>query len=142
MSIPDSPPKSNADYSFSERMNIIWRCVFNRCPLCSQRGISRPFHFPKVCPNCGTIFDRGNGFLLSALPAVYFMFTIFWLIPLMVIFLKGQLSFPVTMGLILGGAILVPVLFFNYCKMLALALYYFFLPRELYHPETQDNLTS
>jgi uncharacterized protein (DUF983 family) len=129
-------------YSFGYRMNIIWRCVFNRCPSCSLPGISRPFAFPKACPRCGIVYDRGNGFLLSALPAVYFMFTLFWLVPLMVLFLQHKISFPLTMWLVAGGAVVIPVLLFNYCKMLALALYYFFLPRELNHPEEQDNLTN
>ena len=130
------------DYSFGDRMGIIWRCVFNRCPKCSQGGISRPFSFPTSCPKCGTVFDRGNGFLLSALPAVYFMFVLFWLIPLLVLFLKGLLDFTIAMTLVAVGAVLVPVLLFNYCKMLALALYYFFMPHELYRPELQDNLDS
>lgn len=135
-------PSANHVYSFNERMAIIWRCVFNRCPRCSHGGISRPFHFPKRCPQCDTVFDRENGFLLSALPAVYFIFTLFWLIPALLLFIKGMLDFTVTMIVVGVGAILIPVLLFNYCKMLALALYYFFLPRELYHPHLQDNLTS
>lgn len=130
------------NYTFNDRMNIIWRCVFNRCPRCAKSRISRPFHFPKDCPQCATVFDRGNGFLLSALPAVYFLYALFWLLPALVLFLRGYLSFELTMWLVAAGALLVPVLLFNYCKMLALGLYYFFLPRELYHPQTQDNLIS
>lgn len=141
MGIQDSS-KNIETYSFGQRMGIIFRCVFNRCPKCSQGGISRPFSFPKSCKSCGTVFDRGNGFLLSALPAVYFMFVLFWLVPLLVLYLKGMLDFTIAMWLVAIGAVAVPVLFFNYCKMLAIALYYFFLPHELYRPELQDNLTS
>lgn len=138
METPKQPV--NEHYSFGVRMGIIFRCVFNRCPRCNKGGISNPMRFPKNCPSCGTVFDRGNGFLLSALPAVYFLFTIFWLIPALVMFIKGTISFPVTMASLVVGAIAIPLLLFNYCKMLALALYYFFLPRELYHPELQDKI--
>ncbi len=133
-----NPLKTN--YSFAERMQVIWRCVFNRCPKCSQAGISKPFKFPESCPNCAFVFDRGNGFLLSALPAVYFIYTLFWLVPMMVLLLLQVLSFNLAMVLIAVGAIAIPVFLFNYCKMLALALYYFFMAAELYRPETQDNI--
>lgn len=136
----DQQKLTNADYSFSERMQIIWRCVFNHCPKCNQPGISKPFHFPDQCPSCGFVYERGNGFLLSALPAVYFMYTLFWLLPFLILFIYKVLSLEVSMALIGIGAIAIPVLFFNYCKMLAIALYYFFLPRELYHHELQDKI--
>ena len=128
------------DYGFVDRLQIIWRCVFNRCPRCSHSGISKPFKFPESCPNCQFVLDRGNGFLLSALPAVYFMYTLFWLLPLVLLMFNQLMSFTVAMVLIGVGAVAIPVLFFNYCKMLALALYYFFMIHELYRPELQDDI--
>lgn len=127
-------------YSFGYRMAIIWRCVFNRCPRCGKGPISWPFSFPDQCPHCELVYDRGNGFLLSALPAVYFMYALFWAVPLLVLFLMQKLSFNLAMGLVAAGAVLIPLLLFNYCKMLALALYYFFLPRELDKPAEWDEL--
>lgn len=124
------------DYLFSERMRIIFRCVFNRCPRCSHPHISHPFKFPDACPHCGMIYERNNGFLLTALPAVYFGYALFWVVPMMLLFITKVLSFNVSMWLVGIGAVLIPILFFNYCKMLALALYYFFLPTEMfYQPE-------
>ena len=124
--------ENKIDYTFQERMAIIFRCVFNRCPRCKHGGISHPFKFPDTCPNCKMIFERGNGFLLSALPAVYFGFAVFWVVPMMILFLNKVLSFNLAMWLVAIGAVAIPVLFFNYCKMLALALYYFFLPNEMF----------
>lgn len=124
--------ESKKDYTFSERLTIIFRCALNSCPRCKQGGISSPFKFPDTCPNCAMIYDRGNGFLLSALPAVYFGFAVFWVVPMMVLFINKILSFNVSMALVAIGAVAIPILFFNYCKMLALALYYFFMPQEMF----------
>jgi uncharacterized protein (DUF983 family) len=126
------------DYTLNERLTIVWRCVLNRCPRCQQGGISKPFRFPDTCPSCQMIYERGNGFLLAALPAVYFGYAVFWVVPMLIAFLQGWLSFDVSMWSVGIGAVVIPTLFFNYCKMLALALYHFFLPAELfYRPEAQ-----
>ncbi len=137
---PSTQIRENSDYSFQERMQIIWRCVFNRCPNCNHGGISSPLRFPKSCPNCGFVLDRENGFLLTALPAAYFAYALFFLVPLLVLFLQGMLSFQWTMWLGIIGSLTVPAVIFNYCKMLGVALYYFFLPRELEFPEVQDDV--
>lgn len=121
------------DYTLPERLSIVLNCVFNRCPRCKQAHIARSFHFPDTCPGCDMVYERGNGFLLAALPAVYFGYAVFWVVPLMIAFLKGWLSFNLSMGLVAAGAVGIPIFFFNYCKMLALALYYFFLPTELFY---------
>lgn len=131
--------RENSEYSLNERLRIIWRCVLNRCPNCAKGGISKPWAFPSECPQCHFIYDRGNGFLLTALPAVYFGFALFWVVPMMVLVINDILSFNTGMTLVGIGAVAIPALLFNYCKMLALALYYFFLPRELDNPDLQDN---
>lgn len=132
--------RPNSDYRLTERMRTISRCVANRCPKCGHGGISKPWHFPQQCPHCAFVYDRGNGFLLTALPAVYFGFALFWVVPIMVFVIQERLSFNLGMILVAVGAVVIPALFFNYCKMLALALYYFFLPRELDQPKLQDRV--
>ncbi len=135
-------PTSNADYTFAQRMTLIFRCVFNRCPRCGKGPICgiNPLKFPDACPHCGFVFERGNGFLLAALPAVYFIYAIFGVVPMVVLFLKGVISYEVAFVLGLVGSFVVPLSLYNYCKMLAIALYYFFLPRELYHTDLQDEI--
>ena len=135
-------PTENADYSFSQRMSIIFRCVFNRCPHCGEGPICgwNPAYFPDACPHCDFQYQRGNGFLLAALPAVYFAYALFVVVPLVYLFLQGWVSYEWAMVLGVVGSLLVPTLLYNYCKMLAIALYYFFLPRELYHVELQDDI--
>jgi hypothetical protein len=133
-------PTQNRDYTFSQRMAIIFKCVFNRCPRCNHGGISSPIQFPDACPHCGFVYERHNGFLLTALPAVYFGYVLLMVIPTLVLFLNGYLSETVALSGAGIGAVLFPLLFFNYCKMLAIALYYFFLPSELYHENLQDSI--
>ena len=60
--------------------------------------------------------------------------------PLLVLLLLQLVDFQITMVLLAVGAIAIPVFAFNYSKVLALALYYFFMPAELYHPEIQDKI--
>ena len=86
-------PANNADYSFSQRMQIIFKCVFNRCPHCGEGPVCglNPLTFPTHCSYCNFQFERGNGFLLAALPAVYFIFAVFGVVPLVIAFLKGLL---------------------------------------------------
>ena len=135
-------PTENADYTFSQRMQIIFRCVFNRCPRCGEGPVCglHPLRFPNACPSCDFVFERGNGFLLAALPAVYFIYALFGVVPLVVLMIREVISYELTFGLALIGSVMVPLLLYNYCKMLAIALYYFFLPRELYHYELKDNI--
>jgi len=131
-------PINNGDYTLKQRLSIVVKCVLNRCPKCSQGGISNPMKFPDACPSCGFVFERNNGFLLSALPAVYFGYVILMVIPTLVLFLNGYISENLAMYGAGVGAVAFPLLFFNYCKILAIALYYFFIPRELYHESLQD----
>ena len=135
-------PANNADYSFSQRMQIIFKCVFNRCPQCSEGPVCglNPLKFPTHCSHCNFQFERGNGFLLAALPAVYFIFAVFGVVPLVVAFIQGAISYEIAFGSAMVGAVVIPILLYNYCKMLAIALYYFFLPRELYHVNLQDDI--
>lgn len=135
-------PTENAAYTFSQRMQIIFRCVFNRCPRCGEGPVCgfHPLKFPHCCSSCDFVFERGNGFLLAALPAVYFIYALFGIVPLVVLMIRGTLSYEVTFALALIGSAVVPLSLYNYCKMLAIALYYFFLPRELYHHELQDDI--
>jgi uncharacterized protein (DUF983 family) len=127
-------------YSFYYRMAIIWRCVFNNCPQCNKGPISSPFSFPNSCPHCQFVYDRGNGFLLSALPAVYFAYCLICLLPLIGLYMFNLMPFQTALIIAVIGAVLIPSLLFNYCKMLALALYYFFMAHELTHPEEWDEL--
>jgi uncharacterized protein (DUF983 family) len=129
--LPQEVTMSETQYAFSQRLQILLRCLGRSCPRCSQPAISGIFHFKSQCPGCGLVLDRKNGFLLAALPYSYFIYAVFWLVPILVLWAQKSLSYPQAFGLVAVGAVVLPVLLYNYCKMIALGQYYFFLPREL-----------
>ncbi len=116
---------------FSQRLGILLRCLSRNCPRCAQGPISGLGYFKEVCSNCGLVLDRKNGFLLAALPYTYFIFAVLWLLPLLILWAQSLLSYPMAFGLVAVGALVWPLLLYNYCKMIALGQYYFFLPKEL-----------
>ncbi|HEY9840135.1 MAG: hypothetical protein ACAI44_03795 [Candidatus Sericytochromatia bacterium] len=118
-------------YSFGQRLSVLGRCLMNGCPRCGQRPIASLFSFKTTCPGCQLLIDKGNGFLLGALPVSYGIFVLFWLIPLLVAWALKYLSYPMAFGLIAFGAVAWPILLYNYCKMVSLGTYYFFMIKEL-----------
>ena len=116
------------------RLAVVLQTLTNGCPRCGHRPIARLFKFEAVCPGCQWVLDRGNGFLLSAIPISYAIFVLFWLIPLLLAWIFKQVSYPLAFGLIAVGAVVWPLLLYNYCKMISLSLYYFFMVRELDAP--------
>lgn len=126
-----STPTQPTTYSFGQRLGIFFRCLSNACPRCSYRPIASLFSFKNTCPQCGLLIDKGNGFLLGALPVSYAIFVLFWLIPMLIAWIMKYLSYPVAFGLIGLGAVVWPIVLHNYCKMVSLGSYYFFMIREL-----------
>lgn len=123
---------SEAEIGLKPRLQILLRCFLCNCPRCNYRPLAGITFFKNECPGCGLVLDRKNGFLLAALPNAYFIYAVFFLVPLLVIWAQGHLSYLMAFGLLLTSAVAVPVLLYNYCKMIALAQYYIFLPGELY----------
>lgn len=125
---------SDDEFDFSQRLKILFRCLSWNCPRCNHHAVAGMTYFKDVCPACGLVIDRKNGFLLAALPYSYFIYAVLWLVPMLVLWAQKLLSYPMAFGLVAAGAVLIPVLLYNYCKMIALGQYYFFLPRELAGP--------
>ncbi|MGE3725963.1 MAG: hypothetical protein AB7I41_10465 [Candidatus Sericytochromatia bacterium] len=113
------------------RLTALFKALSNGCPRCGHRPIARLTRFESTCPQCQLVLDRGNGFLLSAIPISYALFVLFWLIPLMVAWILKQISYPMAFGLVAFGAVFWPLVLYNYCKMMSLSLYYFFMAHEL-----------
>lgn len=118
-------------FSFGQRLRVMLRCLSGACPRCSHRPIAGILFFKDSCPDCGLVLDRKNGFLLAALPYAYFIFAVLWLVPILVFWSQGKLGYPQAFGLVAAGAVVWPTLLYNYCKLIALGQYYFFLPHEL-----------
>jgi len=120
------------------RLKVVGRCLSRGCPRCGRRPIAGLFFFRTCCPGCDLLIDKGNGFLLGALPISYGVFIFAWLFPVSAAWMMKYLSYPVAFGLIATGAVVIPLLVYNYCKMISLAFYYFFMIAELEQTENAD----
>lgn len=139
MSAQSQPATSTTTPTLGQRLKAWARCATNACPRCGKRPIASLLSFKASCPHCELLIDKGNGFLLGALPISYGLFVIFWLIPMLLAWIFKYLEYSVAFGLIAAGAIIWPLLIYNYCKMLSLGLYYFFMTHELLQPPSEIN---
>ncbi|PIQ29168.1 hypothetical protein COW36_17740 [bacterium (Candidatus Blackallbacteria) CG17_big_fil_post_rev_8_21_14_2_50_48_46] len=132
----DLPQKTESP-GLLPRLKVVGRCLSLACPRCGWRPIAGLFSFQTRCPGCDLLIDKGNGFLLGALPISYVVFIFVWLLPVSAAWIMKALTYPVAFGLIGVGAVVIPLLIYNYCKLISLALYYFFMVAEL--TETSEN---
>lgn len=48
----------------------LWRSLKLRCPACGRASLfRRPFNVKEICPSCGVIFKREEGFFVGAILA-------------------------------------------------------------------------
>ncbi|MBT9543843.1 MAG: hypothetical protein IV090_00490 [Candidatus Sericytochromatia bacterium] len=120
------------------RLKVLGRCLSVGCPRCGRRPIAGLFSFQTRCPGCDLLIDKGNGFLLGALPISYVVFIFIWLFPISAAWFVKQIPYPVAFGLIAAGAVVIPLLVYNYCKMISLGIYYFFMLAELNETAKKD----
>ena len=110
------------------------RLLTNACPRCSTRGIMRSmFQIHTHCSHCNLLIDRGNGFLLGAIPVSYFIVSI-WISLMIALAVFGVISSYITWVSSIAFAIVFPVLFHAYTKLIWVGIYYAFLPKELNIP--------
>lgn len=125
------------------RGQILVRGLSNRCPNCAGKTLFKPdkfFELNKACPKCGLEIERDEGFFLGSMSLNYGVTIVFFLIPVLLIFLLGWLS-GLAASIIAGiGAFGVPVLFYRSSRSWWLANYYAFLPHHL--PANQRELSD
>lgn len=110
------------------------RLLTNACPRCGTKGVMRSmFQVNTHCSSCDLLIDRGNGFLLGAIPVSYFIVSI-WISVMIVLAVLQIISGLMTWMLSVGFAIIFPILFHAYTKLIWLGIYYAFLPKELNIP--------
>lgn len=117
----------------SDRFRILFRCQRNRCPRCGEgRLMTGLFKLVEACPNCHFKLDRGEGFFLGALPINYFVIVVYWMLPIMALWIFAKvLSYQVALTLIGIGMVVGPIFLYTYSKLLWLGTYYFWLAHEL-----------
>ena len=116
------------------RGQIFIRGIANRCPNCGGKTLFQKgslFELNPACPACGLKIERDEGFFLGSMSLNYGVTIIFFLLPVLILYLVGVLSGRVAAVLAGFGAIGVPVLFYRASRSWWLMSYYFYLPNHL-----------
>jgi uncharacterized protein (DUF983 family) len=115
---------------------LLARAFQRRCPQCGNNGIFKNyFEMKHSCPSCGYRFDREEGYFLGAY-AVNLLLAEFIPVGLLILFLIYSSYSWVTLELIfIPLAIIMPLLFFPYSRMLWMVLDLYVDPNE--HTERQ-----
>ena len=125
------------------RLDILKRGLKCQCPNCGRaklfRNLLRIHH---LCPNCGMTLERGDGYYIGPLCINYAIVSIAFISPLLISGVSGSIPLNLALALSLTGALLLPILLYQFCWSFWLMIYYFCLPDELHanRPEDSDNL--
>ncbi len=116
------------------RAQIVSRGFANRCPNCGEHTLFPPrsLRIHETCPACGVAFDPGSGFWLGPLVINYTLSVVFFVVPFMVLGVRGVLPIGLAVGLaVVGGGFAVPLLLYRSSWSWWLMVYYYFLPDRL-----------
>ena len=107
-------------------LNLLWRALRLRCPICGGGGIFKSWFTPKEqCPTCGFVFSRGDsGYQLGAMALALIIPSLIWLASFVAILLTTWPNPPWT--LLQWGSvafmIVFPLAFYPVAHTLAMAL--------------------
>jgi len=103
---------------------LLARALTRRCPQCGVRGIFRNYwSLRDRCPRCAYRFDREEGYFLGAY-AINLLAAEFITIALLVYFLvRTDYSWVVLELIFIPMAVILPILFFPYSRMLWMTIY-------------------
>ena len=116
------------------RRQIVARGLANRCPNCGGVTLFPPhrgFKISERCAHCGLKFDRGEGFFLGPFVINYTVTVAWFIVPLILLNVRGVLGSTVTIAGTALGAILIPVLLYRRSWSWWLMAYFYFLPQKL-----------
>ena len=116
-----------------ERSQIIVRGLKHECPNCGHRTLFPPhsLRIRRRCPDCGTGFDRGEGFFLGPWVLNYTIAVFLFVLPAIVAGARGGISWTASLVLAGIGCTVLPVLLYRSTWSWWLMLYFFFLPEHL-----------
>lgn len=115
------------------KSQIIARGFTHRCPNCGHRTLFPPrsLKIRRRCPECGTGFDRGEGFFLGPWVLNYTVAVFLFVLPAIVAGVREIIPWSFTLVLAALGCTLIPFLFYRTSWSLWLMLYFYFLPQAL-----------
>lgn len=115
------------------RSQIVARGLGNRCPNCGHRTLfpRGSFRVHRRCPDCGTGFDRGEGFFLGPWVLNYTVSVFVFVLPAIVAGVRGVIPWTLAFILAAIGCTLLPVTLYRSTWSWWLMLYFWFLPESL-----------
>ena len=115
------------------RSQIVARGLGNRCPNCGHRTLfpRGSFRVHRRCPDCGTGFDRGEGFFLGPWVLNYTVSVFVFVLPAIVAGARGVIPWTLAFVLAAIGCTLLPVALYRSTWSWWLMLYFWFLPESL-----------
>jgi uncharacterized protein (DUF983 family) len=105
----------------------------NRCPNCGHRTLFPPrsLRIHRRCPECGTGFDRGEGFFLGPWVLNYTVAVFVLVIPAILAGAGAMIPWRASLAIACAGCILMPALLYRSTWSWWLMLYFYFLPESL-----------
>lgn len=115
------------------KAQVLRRGLTHRCPNCGERTLFPPrsFRVHRRCPQCGTGFDRGDGFFLGPWVLNYTVAVFLFVLPAVVAGTIQLISWTASFVLAAIGCTILPVLLYRSTWSWWLMLYFFFLPQSL-----------
>lgn len=115
------------------KAQVLRRGLTHRCPNCGERTLFPPrsFRVHRRCPQCGTGFDRGDGFFLGPWVLNYTVAVFLFVLPAIVAGTIQLISWTASFVLAAIGCTILPVLLYRSTWSWWLMLYFFFLPQSL-----------
>ena len=116
------------------RGQIVSRGLRNQCPNCGAATLFPPgmsFKINERCGSCRLKFDRGEGFFLGPFVINYTLTVAGFIVPVILLNVRGVLGTTATVTAAALGATLIPVLLYRRSWGWWLMAYFYFLPQKL-----------
>jgi uncharacterized protein (DUF983 family) len=115
------------------RSQIVARGVANRCPNCGHATLFLPrsLRIHRRCPDCGTGFDRGDGFFLGPWVLNYTVAVFLFVLPALVAGVRGAIPWSAALVLAGIGCTVLPLLLYRSTWSWWLMLYFSIQPGSL-----------
>src|ERR1700694_958204 len=96
------------------RAQIVKRGLTNRCSNCGHRTLFPPksFRVRRLCPDCGTGFDRSEGFFLGPWILNYTVAVFVFVLPAIVAGARGMMPWSVLLTVAAVGCTVAPVVLY------------------------------
>jgi predicted RNA-binding Zn-ribbon protein involved in translation (DUF1610 family) len=116
------------------RVQVLGRGLLNRCPNCGGSTLFRAgtwFQVNKVCPACGLVIERDEGFFIGSMSLNDGVTLVCFLTPVLLLAYNGVIGTTTAVVLSGVGAIGFPVAFYRSSRSWWLMQYYLLFPMQL-----------